>query len=192
MRQTNHSTSGAHSRTPYPVCALRWRMIALAVAVLIGLAVAPRVLAQDVQPTPLPTQGITDDDVNAIARQLYCPVCDNVPLDVCGTQACADWREEIRTQLEQGRTPQEIKTYFVERYGRRVLAVPERRGVDLLLWVLPVAGVAVGAVVLVVVLRRMAPGALTAEAVPDSLPAYDDLDPEYVARLERELKEFSS
>jgi len=192
MRQTNDGALGAHSRTFHPMHVPRWSMIALAVAVLIGLAVAPRVLAQDVQPTPLPAQGITDDDVNAIARQLYCPVCDNVPLDVCGTQACADWREEIRTQLEQGRTPQEIKTYFVERYGRRVLAVPERRGVDLLLWVLPVAGVAAGAVVLAVVLRRMAPGALTAEAVPDSLPAYDDLDPEYVARLERELKEFSS
>ena len=29
------------------------------------------------QPTP------SDDEVNAIARQLYCPVCENTPLDVC-------------------------------------------------------------------------------------------------------------
>jgi cytochrome c-type biogenesis protein CcmH len=160
--------------------------------ILALLAIVPSALAQDAQPTPSPAQTVTDDDVNAIARQLYCPVCDNVPLDVCGTQACADWRQEIRTQLEQGRTPQEIKAYFVERYGRRVLATPERSGVDLLVWVLPVVGVAAGAVVLVIVLRRMAPGALTAETAPRSIPAYDDLDPEYVARLERELKEFSS
>ncbi|MFN3309334.1 MAG: hypothetical protein ACK44E_09010, partial [Anaerolineales bacterium] len=31
---------------------------------------------------------ISDDEVNAIAKYLYCPVCENVPLDVCGTQAC--------------------------------------------------------------------------------------------------------
>jgi cytochrome c-type biogenesis protein CcmH/NrfF len=27
----------------------------------------------------------TDDEVNAIASQLYCPVCENIPLDACGT-----------------------------------------------------------------------------------------------------------
>ena len=36
----------------------------------------------------------TDDEVNAIARQLYCPVCENTPLDVCPTDACKEWREE--------------------------------------------------------------------------------------------------
>ena len=36
--------------------------------------------------TPIP---VTDDQVNAIAHDLYCPVCENTPLDVCGTQACA-------------------------------------------------------------------------------------------------------
>ncbi len=30
----------------------------------------------------------TDDEVNRIAKQLYCPVCENTPLDVCPTQAC--------------------------------------------------------------------------------------------------------
>ncbi|NQS91637.1 MAG: hypothetical protein HQ574_04445, partial [Chloroflexi bacterium] len=34
----------------------------------------------------------TDDDVNAIAKQLYCPVCENIPLDACGTAACEQWR----------------------------------------------------------------------------------------------------
>ena len=34
----------------------------------------------------------TDDDVNAVAKQLYCPVCENIPLDACGTAACEQWR----------------------------------------------------------------------------------------------------
>ena len=49
------------------------------------------VLAQE--PTP------SDDEVNAIAKQLYCPVCENTPLDVCPTEACRQWRELIRQQL---------------------------------------------------------------------------------------------
>lgn len=167
----------------------RWLVvIALAAAMLFGAGPA---LAQDGEPTPPPDEGVTDDDVNAIAEQLYCPVCDNVPLDVCGTQACADWRDEIRMMLEEGRSVEEIEGYFVDRYGRRVLATPQASGVDLLVWILPPVGMLAGVVVLVLGLRRMAPGALNAQAEPSVSFKYDDLDPEYVARLEQELKEFS-
>lgn len=141
---------------------------------------------------PLPPDTVTDDEVNAIAEQLYCPVCENVPLDVCGTKACADWRDEIRTMLEAGSSEAEIKAYFAERYGRRVLATPDATGIDLLVWVLPVVGVVGGVVVMVIVLRRMAPGALAAGADADLTLTYDGLDPEYVARLEREIQEFAS
>ncbi len=158
----------------------------------VALSIAPSVQAQDGVPTPIPPGDVTDDQVNELAEQLYCPVCENIPLDVCGTQACADWRDEIRTMLEEGRSEDEIKQYFVDRYGRRVLATPETRGLDLMLWVLPVVGVAAGAGVLVVALRRMAPGALAAQAEPRAAPRYDTLDPEYVARLEQEMKEFTS
>ena len=52
-------------------------------------------------------RAVTDDQVNAIAQQLYCPVCENVPLDVCPTAACAQWRATIREKLEAGwGTPQ--------------------------------------------------------------------------------------
>ncbi len=167
------------------------RLIALALLAAVFLGGAGIALAQDGGPPPAP-DGVTDDEVNQIAKGLYCPVCDNVPLDVCGTAACADWRAEIRTMLEQGRGEDEIKTYFVDRYGRRVLATPQARGLDLLVWVLPVVGVVAGLVVLVVALRRMAPGSLDAQAAPQVRLTYDDLDPAYVARLEQEAQEFAS
>jgi cytochrome c-type biogenesis protein CcmH len=140
---------------------------------------------------PDPAEGPTQDEVNEIAQGLYCPVCENVPLDVCPTQACADWRDEIRIMLSEGRTEAEIQDYFIERYGRQVLATPERQGFDLLVWLVPVLGVAVGAVVLVISLRRMAPNAFTAQAAQSAL-AYPDLDPEYIERLERDLTEFKT
>jgi cytochrome c-type biogenesis protein CcmH len=55
------------------------------------------------------TDDISDDEVNAIAKQLFCPVCENTPLDVCETQACKQWRELIRLKLSEGWTEPEIK-----------------------------------------------------------------------------------
>ena len=48
--------------------------------------------------------GPSDDDVNEVARQLYCPVCENIPLDTCGTAACEQWRGIIRDKLAEGWT----------------------------------------------------------------------------------------
>ncbi|MBL8145407.1 MAG: cytochrome c-type biogenesis protein CcmH [Anaerolineae bacterium] len=67
---------------------------------------------------------ITDDQVNAIARQMFCPVCENEPLDVCMTAACIRWREDIRGQLAAGRTESQIIADFVARYGERASATP--------------------------------------------------------------------
>jgi cytochrome c-type biogenesis protein CcmH len=169
------------------------RLTAVALIVLIAaLGVVAVASAQDGGGETPPPDGetVTDDEVNAIAEQLYCPVCENVPLDVCGTKACADWRDEIRTMLEEGRSEDEIKAYFSDRYGRRVLATPERTGIDLLVWILPPVGVLIGAAVLVLALRRMAPTSLKAQPAAGGI-TYDDLDPEYVARIERDLEDFA-
>lgn len=79
----------------------------------------------------------TDDEVNAIARELYCPVCENVPLDICPTQACAQWRGLIKEKLVQGWNKDQIKQYFVDQYGDRVLAQPPARGLNWLVYILP-------------------------------------------------------
>ncbi|MEZ4670585.1 MAG: cytochrome c-type biogenesis protein CcmH [Anaerolineae bacterium] len=95
------------------------RVLAL-IAVTILVVMSWNVSAQD-----QPTTTVTDDDVNAIAHELYCPVCENITLDVCGTAACADWRDEIRMQLEAGRTKEQITDDFVQRFGDRVVGTPQ-------------------------------------------------------------------
>ena len=88
--------------------------------------------------------GPTDDDVNAIAKQLYCPVCENIPLDACGTQACEQWRGIIRDRLAEGWTEEQIKDYFVAQYGDRVLAEPPRSGFNWAVYLVPLAIFLVG------------------------------------------------
>ena len=131
----------------------------------------------------------TDDEVNAVAKQLYCPVCENTPLDVSPTEACRQWRELIRSQLAEGMSEQEIKDYFVANYGARVLSEPPRTGLNWLVYILPPAIILLGAFFLFRSFRAWTKASATASAASAergeaSSPKKDD----YVARLEEELK----
>ena len=68
---------------------------------------------------------VSDNAVIAIAEKLYCPVCENIPLDECQTRACLEWKEEIRQQLAAGRDETEIIDSFVGRFGDQVVGVPQ-------------------------------------------------------------------
>lgn len=94
-----------------------------------------------------PRTTVTDNDVNQIAKDLYCPVCENITLDTCGTAACADWRYEIRLQLQAGMSADEIKTDFVRRFGDRVVGTPYDPVLRALSLVTPVALIVLGAFV---------------------------------------------
>jgi len=130
-------------------------------------------------PTP------TDDEVNAIAKQLYCPVCENTPLDVCPTEACRQWRALIRQQLSEGKTEAQIKQYFVENYGARVLAEPPRTGLNWLVYILPPLIILAGAFILFRALRAWTRPVVKPAGSKTPDPKSQD---EYILRLEEELK----
>jgi cytochrome c-type biogenesis protein CcmH len=150
---------------------------------LLMWAPARQALAQE--PTP------SDDEVNQIAKQLYCPVCENIPLDVCPTQACAQWRELIRLKLADGWDEQQIKQYFAEQYGDRVLAMPPARGLNWLAYIVPMLVILVVAlvflsIILILVFRGLGlyhPRPKQAASIIEPAPV-----DEYVARLEEELR----
>ena len=159
--------------------------------VFLSLSTGP-VSAQ--QPTP------SDDQVNAIARQLYCPICENIPLDVCPTDACHQWRELIRQMLAEGKSEAVIKQYFVDHYGARVLSEPPAAGLNWLVYIVPPVVFLAGVLVLYLALRswkHAGPGSATVatgqETAPESgqppkttgLPPLED---EYAARLEEQLR----
>jgi len=150
---------------------------------LIGVTVGAAILLALAGGAAAQGQTPSDDDVNAIAKGLYCPVCENVPLDVCPTQACAQWRETIRLKLSAGWSEQQIKDYFVEQYGARVLATPPATGLNWLVYVLPPAAFLIGAALLFRALRSWRRAATA--STPAAPLASDD---PYVRRLEDELR----
>jgi len=147
----------------YPLLIVGW-------TVLLSVITAGIVFAQ----VPMPS----DDEVNRIASQLFCPICDNMPLDVCPIEACQQWRELIRDQLAEGWSEGEIKAYFVAQYGDRVLGEPPRTGLNWLLYLAPPTVILIGFVLLFAKMKRQPQG-----HVPQEI---EQMDP-YLEQVERDL-----
>jgi cytochrome c-type biogenesis protein CcmH len=163
--------------------ALGFPLLALLAAIcLAGGAYGFAQAQTPVAPTP------SDDQVNAIARQFYCPVCANTPLDVCATTECAQWRDLIRQKLTAGWTEAQIKDYFVQQYGDRVLPEPPARGFNWLIYILPPVAILIGAYIVYLALRgTRKPRQEAALAAPATPPANEPPD-DYLARVEADLK----
>lgn len=142
-------------------------------------------------------EGVTDDDVNRVSRELYCPICENTPLDVCETQACEDWRQLIREKLEAGETENAIVEYFADIYGERARATPTTQGFSLIVWIAPILIGVAGVVIFARLIRgwlargtepAVAPALTSLQGAGDEAPVDPELD-EYAARLEEELRQ---
>ena len=82
---------------------------------------------------------ITEDEINGVARQLWCPLCSGVRLDACELKACDQMKVVIGQKLSAGEDVQSIKNYFLAQYGPQVLGEPPLEGFNWLAWLLPVA-----------------------------------------------------
>lgn len=94
--------------------------------------------------------------VQRIAYTLRCLVCQNQSIAESNAPLALDLREQVREQLQQGRTETEIADYMVERYGDFVLYRPPLTGATLLLWIGPFLLLLAGVCWLIILLRRRA------------------------------------
>ncbi|HET7328186.1 MAG TPA: cytochrome c-type biogenesis protein CcmH [Nocardioidaceae bacterium] len=97
--------------------------------------------------------------VDDVADGLRCPTCNAVPVADSNSPIAQSMRAQIEEQLRAGRSPEQIRSWFVDRYGEQVLLLPGTDGFGLLLWVLPLGAVVVGVVAIAISWRgrRKAP-----------------------------------
>lgn len=119
-----------------------------------------------------------DSRVFDIARQLRCPVCTSESVADSSVELAQQMRQIIKEQLEAGRSEDEVLSYFQARYGDWILLDPPKRGLHLVVWVLPVAGAVAGVAALAVLGRRW----VTRSREPV------EVDPADVARVRAELE----
>ena len=137
-----------------------------------------------------------DQRVHQLSQQLMCPVCDGQTLDQSQAQLSEDMKTVIRQKIEDGYSNQQIRDYFLERYGEIVLASPDAGGFNLIAWVMPLV-IFLGGALLVgnafLNMRRQSRSnggetpVSTSEDVQLYGPATGDETDEYLKRAEREI-----
>jgi cytochrome c-type biogenesis protein CcmH len=95
-----------------------------------------------------------EEQLRALAAELRCVVCQNLSVADSPSEMAQQMRGVIREQLAAGKTPQEIKDYFVSKYGQWVLLAPTKSGFSLLVWVAPFVAVIAGILSAVFLMRR--------------------------------------
>jgi cytochrome c-type biogenesis protein CcmH len=130
-----------------------------------------------------------DQRVHDVASQLKCPVCQGESVADSPAQISQQMRAVIRQQLQSGRSEQQIIQYFIDRYGQQIVWSPPWQGFTLLAWLVPIALLLGGAVLLFTVLREWRtapPGDTTADDA--ELADVDDAElSRYRVQIEAEL-----
>lgn len=100
-----------------------------------------------------PPQQTLDQRVHDVASQLKCLVCQGESVADSPATLSQQMRVIIRQQLQSGKSEQEVIQYFVSRYGDRILFTPPWQGLSLLAWLVPIALLFAGIMLLFFVLR---------------------------------------
>jgi cytochrome c-type biogenesis protein CcmH len=169
---------------------------ALAVALAAALAAGPPVFAAGPASGTAPASGpvpaaatapagpkapVSEDTVHEVASQLRCVVCQSLSVADSPSEIAHQMKDIIREHLAAGESPEQVRAYFVEKYGNWILLSPPREGFNLLVWVVPFAGLGLGLVLVLIVVRRWCRRPAT--------PAAAALDPAMRARIRREMAE---
>lgn len=123
------------------------RRLVVAVLATAVLGTAPAI-AQDALP-----DSVLEARTTAVAATLRCPVCQGESIQDSPSELAQQMRAVVRDRLRAGESPEQIKAYFVSRYGEWILLEPRMTGLNILLYALPVVLV-IGGIALVVVLVR--------------------------------------
>jgi len=135
------------------------RSIAAALLALAPVFAWPQA-AEVAKPDPRTEQRLKD-----LAEELRCLVCQNQTIADSNAPLALDLRNQIRTQIGQGKSDEQIRDYMVERYGDFVLYRPPFKATTALLWIGPFALVLLGAGIFLVLVRRRRAAQLPPEEV---------------------------
>ena len=118
----------------------------------------------------------------ALNKALMCPVCPGESIDQSQNPLAVQMRAVVRDMLEDGLSEDEIKDFFVERYGPSVLMQPPSEGFGLAAWIVPPIGFGLAVVALLLTLKwmRMSADASAAQRDEESERERDA----YVSRID--------
>jgi cytochrome c-type biogenesis protein CcmH len=101
-----------------------------------------------------PADSVLEARTAEVASQLRCPVCQGLSIQESPSELSQQMRAVVKDQLRAGKTPDEVKAYFVSKYGEWILLEPKARGFNILVYALPILLIAIGLAVIVTAVRK--------------------------------------
>lgn len=120
-----------------------------------------------------------EEQTRAVSAELRCVVCQNLSVADSPSEMAQQMRASVREQLQAGKSAQEVKDFFVSKYGEWVLLAPTNTGFNRLLWWLPLTVLIIGVIVALLLARRWA-----AKKASRVVPG---VDPGVAARLRKHM-----
>ena len=125
----------------------------------VALALVPSISASQADSagtTPRATQSDSalEAMTTALASELRCPVCQGNSIQDSPSELAKQMRDLVRDQLRSGKTPDEVRAYFVDKYGEWILLAPKAQGLNLIVYLVPLAALALGGLVVWRTVRR--------------------------------------
>lgn len=105
--------------------------------------------------TPLTGEQL-EHRTNEVGGLLRCPVCQGLSVADSPAQMAVNMKGQVRELLARGFTEKQILSYFEQSYGQFVLLEPKFEGINLLVWLLPLAAVIGGALIIRMKMRTLA------------------------------------
>jgi cytochrome c-type biogenesis protein CcmH len=124
--------------------------------------------------------------VQALGKQLRCPMCQGLSIADSSSSAARAQMDKVRELVADGKTDPEIRDYFTSRYGEWALLDPPASGMNLLVWLLPLALLVGGGFAIARTMRRPVPAA-EAPAPPTEAERPPSDDP-YLEAVRAELR----
>ncbi len=129
------------------------------------------------------SEAVLQERTKEVSKTLRCAVCQSESVWESNAELALQMREIIRERLIAGQSPDEIRAYFVSRYGDFILLQPRKMGLNLLLWGGPFLILGIGGIFLFRTLRGWVKQ--TAPAEPSTLLPIDERNRH---RIEQELR----
>jgi cytochrome c-type biogenesis protein CcmH len=111
-------------------------------------------LAVIIQPLHGASTSEIEDRTREISTELRCVVCQNLSVADSPSEMAQQMRAIVREQVQAGKTAEQIKEFFVSKYGDWVLLRPKTTGVSALLWILPYVVLVCGIIAALWFIRR--------------------------------------
>ncbi len=126
-----------------------------------------------------------------LENEVICPTC-HTTIDQSSSPIAVRMKAFIRERIAAGDTKTEIKDKLVAQFGESVLAAPTRSGFNLLAWLLPLVGIALGAGALAILARRWRRGKPASSEPGPTSNGRAALTPDLDRRVDEELARFDA